>query len=85
MNKTENTTSEELDDKYGYEAVRLILAHLDSLKTLYSHHEGSGETQQFHEVIDYVYSLVEGIQYEGLEGWGLDMETLIEEELVEVK
>jgi hypothetical protein len=74
----------ELDNFYGWEAVRKATTSLVDLKKEHKQYTDQGKKQQFHEVLDYIIENLDNLFELGLEDKGLDIETLVEEELVEL-
>lgn len=93
MNKLQkpNTTPEqeslehELENFYGWEAVRKAIDSLYDLKKAHKEYRDQGRKQQFHEVLDYIIENLDNLFELGLEDKGLDIATLVEDELIEIE
>lgn len=85
MQKPE-TLEPEVDERdaneYGYQALRHILDDVDRRREQFEVYADNGTKQQYHEVLDYVTSLIDNLFVEGIEAWSLDIESLQEEGLI---
>jgi len=80
----EQEADQELDNFYGWKAVRKATDKLIDLRKEYKQYKDQGKKQQFHEVLDYIIENLDNLFELGLDDKGLDIHTLVEEELVEL-